>query len=314
LKTAVIAIGGNAILPKGSTGEAEDQRRKVRETCRVLVDLIADGYDIALTHGNGPQVGNLLLQQEAARGIPAMPLDVAVAATQAAIGYVLQQELRNELARRRIHRNVTALVTQVLVDARDPAFRKPTKPIGPYYTAAEARVVRRRKGWTLAKDPRGGWRRVVPSPRPLEIIERKTIRRLLFTGTSDEVVIVAGGGGIPVVRRRGRLVGVEAVVDKDLAAGVLATGIHEKLFIILTDVPHVSLDFGTVKARRIPRIDAKALQAHARAGQFPAGSMGPKIEAARRFLENGGERAIITDLRSLRRALAGEAGTTVTRG
>jgi len=292
-----------------------DQQRRVRATCRVLADLIADGYDIALTHGNGPQVGNALLRHEAGkRGAPPMPLDICVAETQAEIGYLLQQELRNELTRRGLKRNVTSLVTQVLVDARDPAFRNPSKPIGPYYTKTAAKELMRRKRWRMVYDDRGGWRRVVPSPRPLEIIETATIRRLLFTGTTDEVVIVGGGGGIPVIRRGGRLVGVEAVVDKDLAASVLATGIGEKLFLILTDVPHVSLDFGTPRAKRIARVTAGEMRRHWESGQFPPGSMGPKIEAALQFLESGGERVVITDLRSLRAALAGKAGTTVVRG
>jgi len=315
MKTAVIAIGGNAILPPGSGGSAEDQRRRVRATCRVLADLIAEGYDIALTHGNGPQVGNALLRHEAGRrSAPPMPLDVCVAETQAEIGYVLQQELRNELGRRGLKRNVTSLVTQVRVDPRDPAFRHPTKPIGPYYSKTAARELIRRKRWRMVYDERGGWRRVVPSPRPLEIIETATIRRLLFTGTSDEVVIVAGGGGIPVVRRGGRLVGVEAVVDKDLAAGVLAAGIGETLFVILTDVAHISLGFGTRGKRRLARVTAAELEQHWKAGQFPPGTMGPKVEAALRFLETGGERVVITDPRSLRAALAGKAGTTVVRG
>jgi carbamate kinase len=313
MKTAVIAIGGNAILPRGSDGGVTDQRRRVRATCRVLADLIEDGYDIALTHGNGPQVGNALLRQEAGKRLaPPMPLDVCVAETQAEIGYLLQRELRNELGRRGLRRNVTAIVTQVRVDARDPAFRNPTKPVGPYYSATAAKDLRRRKRWRMVYDERGGWRRVVPSPRPLEIVETPTIRRLLFTGTSDEVVIVAGGGGIPVVLRRGQLVGVEAVVDKDLAAGVLATGIGEKLFLILTDVPHVSLDFGTPRARRLGRVTAAELRRHWLAGQFPEGSMGPKVEAALLFLENGGERVVITNMASLRAALAGKAGTIAT--
>ena len=259
-------------------------------------------------------MGNLLLKHEAAkRKTPPMPLDVCVAETQAEIGYMLQQELRNELARRGIKRNVTSLVTQVLVDARDPAFLHPSKPIGPYYSKTAARELMRRRRWRMVFDERGGWRRVVPSPRPLEIVERATIRRLLFTGTSDEVVISAGGGGIPVVRRGKRLVGVEAVVDKDLAASVLATGIGEKLFIILTDVPHVYVDYGTPRQRKLVRLTATEAERFLRDGQFPPGTMGPKIDAAIQFVRGGGERVVITDLRSLRRALTGRAGTTIFR-
>lgn len=313
-KTAVVAIGGNAILSADDPGTAEAMRRRIRETVAHLADLVADGYDIALTHGNGPQVGNILLQNEESRErVPGMPLDVCGAESQAQIGYVLQQEFRNELARRGIRKNVTTLVTQVVVDEDDPAFKEPTKPIGPYYEREYEVLVKRARGWKMVYDPRGGHRRVVPSPRPKEIVEAETIRRLLFTGTSDEIVIVAGGGGVPVIRRGEELVGVEAVVDKDLASAVLAASIGETLLILLTDVPGVYRDFGTPEAAPIRSLnvgEAKALLAQ---GQFPEGTMGPKIEAAVAFLEGGGERAIVTDAAHLKDALRGEAGTTVTR-
>lgn len=312
-KTAVIAIGGNAILPADDPATAEAMRRRIRETVGHLADVIAEGYDIALSHGNGPQVGNILLQNEESRDrVPGMPLDVCGAESQAQIGYMLQQELRNELARRGLRRNVTTIVTQVVVDEDDPAFRDPTKPIGPYYDREYEVVVKRARGWKMVYDPRGGYRRVVPSPRPKEVVESETIRRLLFTGTSDEIVIVAGGGGVPVVRRGTDLVGVEAVVDKDLASAVLALSIGEKLLILLTDVPEVYRDFGTAGAAPLRSLTVAEARAMLAQGQFPEGTMGPKIEAAVAFLEGGGSRVIVTDAAHLTKAMRGEAGTTVT--
>lgn len=312
MKTAVVAIGGNAILLSNQRGSAEEQRSRLKETCVHLANMVQQDYDIALTHGNGPQVGNLLLQNEESRSeIPAMPLDVCVAESQAQIGYMLQQILKTELNSRGIEKNVTTIITQVLVDESDPAFGNPSKPIGAYYTAEQARELEVSKGWKMMYDRRGGYRRVVPSPRPLDIIEKATIRRLLFTGTSDEIVIVAGGGGIPVIRRGGKLIGVEAVIDKDLASAVLAAGIQERLFIMLTDVPQVFLNYGRPGQRPLEdatREDMKALMGE---GHFPPGSMGPKVEASIYFLEHGGESVIITNPESLDAALRGEAGTRI---
>jgi len=208
----VVAIGGNALLPPGG-GDAAAQRRRIEETSARLADLLKEGHDVVLTHGNGPQVGNILLQNEESRHIvPAMPLDVCGAESQAQIGYLLSQALRNEFAVRRIQRGVACVITQVLVSADDPAFANPTKPIGPYYAREDEIVVKKAKGWKMVYDQRGGWRRVVPSPRPVEVVEAEEIRRLVADG-DGRLVIAAGGGGIPVVRRDGKLVGVEAVIE-----------------------------------------------------------------------------------------------------
>src|SRR5437867_7692788 len=221
----VVAIGGNALQPAGESADPAAQRRRVEATASRLTDLVAEGHDVVLTHGNGPQVGNILLQNEESRHIvPAMPLDVCGAESQALIGYLLSQALWNEFTARGIDRGVACVITQVLVDANDPAFANPTKPIGPYYAREDEIIVKKAKGWKMVYDQRGGWRRVVPSPRPVVVVEAEEIRRLVADG-DGRLVIAAGGGGIPVVRRDGKLVGVEAVIDKDLAAAALARAI-----------------------------------------------------------------------------------------
>jgi carbamate kinase len=256
LKTAVIAIGGNAILRSGEKPTQENQMRNVAVTCKGLADLIQKGYDIVITHGNGPQVGDILLRNEIAKGeIPPMGMDVCDAESQGQIGYMLQQALSSEFVERGMDKVAVSLITQVVVPVDDPAFKNPTKPIGKYYTAAEAKQLQKEKGWTMVLDKkRGGYRRVVPSPDPIGIVESKPVKRLVFGGEHQaEVVIACGGGGIPVVRRGNRYVGVEAVVDKDLAAAMLATSINERLFVMATDVEHVFLDFGTINQRPFMR-------------------------------------------------------------
>ncbi|HKZ99690.1 MAG TPA: carbamate kinase [Thermoplasmata archaeon] len=311
MKRLIVAIGGNAIVPAGDPGDAAGMRRRLDATAERLVDLVAAGHELIVTHGNGPQVGNILLQNEEGRSrVPAMPLDVCVAESQAQIGYMLQQALANAFAARRIKRDVACVVTQVVVDPDDPAFANPTKPIGPYYTREDELIVKRAKGWKLALDPRGGYRRVVPSPRPIEIVEAALIAKL--AGAADgRVVIAAGGGGIPVVRKGDRLVGVEAVIDKDLASAVLARAIGAKVLVIATDVPHVVLGHGTREERPLGRLLVKEAKAHLAAGQFPPGSMGPKIQAAIDFLEAGGHRVVVTDLEHLVPAVDGKAGTQI---
>ena len=309
----VVAIGGNALLPPGERADATAQRRRIDATCVCLADLVAEGHDIVLTHGNGPQVGSILLQNEETRHlVPAMPLDVVGAESQAQIGYLLAQALRNEFAGRRIPRGVACLLTQVIVDRDDPAFANPTKPIGPYYTREDEIIVKRAKGWKMVFDQRGGWRRVVPSPRPVEIVEADEVRGLVANG-DGRVVIVAGGGGIPVVRKEGRLIGVEAVIDKDLAAAVLAHTLGWTHIVIATDVPQVAFDFGKPSQRFVDKLTVAEAKKHLAAGQFPAGNMGPKIEAAIEFLEHGGERVVISDLEHLVPAVAGKAGTRLVR-
>ena len=313
-KKLVVAIGGNAIQPPGDGGSAEAQRHRIEGTAAKLADLVQAGHDVVVTHGNGPQVGNILLQNEEARNlVPAMSLDVCGAESQAQIGYLLAQALRNEFAVRRIERGVVAVVTQTLVDANDPAFANPTKPIGPLYTRESDLIVKRAKGWKLVEDTaRGGWRRVVPSPQPLDIIEKDTILRLIDDGDGN-VVICAGGGGIPVVRRAGRLVGVEAVIDKDLAAAVLGRVLGWKVLVIATDVEKVALGFGSPTQRFLEHLTVEEAKKHLAQGEFPPGSMGPKIQAAIGFLESGGESVVVTDLEHLADAIEKKAGTRITK-
>ena len=309
----VVAIGGNALMPRDESADAASQRRRIEATAGRVTDLIRAGHEVVLTHGNGPQVGNILLQNEEARHIvSAMPLDVVGAQSQAQIGYLLAQALRNEFAAARIDRGVACVLTQVLVDSADPAFANPTKPIGPYYKREDEIVVKKAKGWKMVYDQRGGWRRVVPSPRPVEIVEAEEIRHLVVN-SKGRVVIAAGGGGIPVVRKGGRLVGVEAVIDKDLAAAVLAGAIGWKHLVIATDVPQVALDFGKPTQKFLDHLTVAEARKHLAAGQFPPGNMGPKVEAAVSFLERGGEQAVITDLERLVPAVDGKAGTRISR-
>ncbi len=313
-KKLVIAIGGNAILPAGDSGSADSQRHRVEETAAKLADLVQAGHDLVVTHGNGPQVGNILLQNEEARNmVPAMPLDICGAESQAQIGYLLAQALRNEFAVRRVQRGVAAVVTQTLVDANDPAFANPTKPIGPFYVREADLIVKRAKGWKLVEDKaRGGWRRVVPSPQPLDIVEKDTILKLIGNGEGN-VVICTGGGGIPVVRRNGRLIGVEAVIDKDLAAAVLARVLGWKELVIATDVEQVALGFGKPTQHFLEHLTVAEAKKHLAEGQFPPGSMGPKIQAAIEFLEGGGSAVVVTDLEHLVAAADGKAGTQITK-
>jgi carbamate kinase len=316
LKTAVIAIGGNAILRSGEKPTQENQMRNVAVTAKGMADLIEKGYDIVITHGNGPQVGDILLRNEIAKNeLPPMGMDVCDAESQGQIGYMLQQALSSEFVERGMNKVAVSLITQVVVSEDDPAFKNPTKPIGKYYSAHEAKELHKEKGWVMVLDKkRGGWRRVVPSPDPIGIVESKPVQRLVFGGEHQaEVVIACGGGGIPVICRGHRYVGVEAVVDKDLAAAMLARDIKEKLFVIATDVDHVFLDFGKVTQRPFMRSNLKEIKRLYEEGQFPPGSMGPKILAAIRFLEGGGDEVVICSTQKLVAALGEGAGTHIYR-
>ncbi len=313
METIVIALGGNAIR-----GTIEEQRAAVERSCAQIARIIAEGYRVVLTHGNGPQVGNLLIQQEAAAQlVPPMPLDVCGAMTQGQLGYLIQQKLQEELAELGLPRPVATVITQVLVDERDPAFQEPTKPIGPFYDEARAEELRR-QGYVIKKvaNSERGWRRVVPSPEPVEILEEAAIRALLEAG---QIVIACGGGGIPVVRIRrgggegegGHLEGVAAVIDKDLASALLAIRLGAEVLLELTDVEFVALNYGTPEQIDLHRLTVEEAKRYLREGHFPPGSMGPKVEAAIRFLEGGGRRAIITSLERGYSALLGEAGTEI---
>lgn len=316
MKTAVIAVGGNAILRSGEKPTQENQMRNVAITAKGLADLIQKGYDIVITHGNGPQVGDILLRNEIAKNeIPPMGMDVCDAESQGQIGYMLQQALSSEFLARGMNKVAVSLVTQVIVAEDDPAFKNPTKPIGKYFTAHEAKELQKEKGWTMVLDKkRGGYRRVVPSPDPIGIVEYKPVRRLVFGGEHQaEVVIACGGGGIPVIQKDNRYIGVEAVVDKDLAASMLAKSIKEKLFVIATDVDMVFIDFGHITQRPLPKATLSEIKALYEQGQFPPGSMGPKILAAIRFLEGGGEEVVICAIDKLVLALEKDAGTHIYR-
>jgi len=311
VKKLIVAVGGNAILPAGDPGDATGQLRRLAETSSKLADLVAAGYDLIVTHGNGPQVGNILLQNEESRQkVPAMPLDVCVAESQAQIGYLFQQALANEFAARRISKVVACVVTQVLVDPSDPAFGMPTKPIGPYYAREDELVLKRAKGWKMVYDPRGGYRRVVPSPRPVDVVEKDVLVRLVNQG-DGRVIIAVGGGGIPVIRKEGRLVGVEAVIDKDLASAVLARSIGASRLVMLTGEPFVFLDYRKPTQRPLPLLAAEEARRYLGEGQFPPGSMGPKIEAALEFLAGGGAEALITSIEGFTPALEGTMGTRI---
>lgn len=306
----LITLGGNAILPVRGTGTFEEQCAITRVSLEPIARLVEDGVEVVLSHGNGPIVGNILIRNEAVREqIPPMPLDVCGADSQGGIGYMMQQILQNELRRIGLERPVATLVTQIVVSERDPAFRRPTKPIGPFYNEEKARQLAREKGWTVVEDAGRGWRRVVPSPVPLEIVEIEAIRRLLKAGA---VVIAAGGGGIPVTRQwDGSLHGVEAVIDKDLASSLLARMLGFEVLVIITGVERVALHFGTPAQRDLDRATADELEAYLEEGHFPPGSMGPKIRAAIEFSRAGGKEVIITTPERIREALAGETGTHI---
>jgi len=303
----LIALGGNAILRKGEKGTAAEQLDNVRIACRHVARIVRRGHSVVLTHGNGPQVGDILLKDELARRtLPPMPLDVCGAESQGMLGYMIQQSLRNELAAAGLRMDVATILTETVVDPADPAFRKPTKPIGPFYTRAEAARLKA-KGWTLVNDSGRGYRRVVPSPHPLSMVQGNVIRELLDAGA---VVIAAGGGGVPVTAG-GESRGVEAVIDKDLGAAVLASLVGARILLILTDVDEVYIDYEKETQRPLERMVLKDCERLLRAGQFAAGSMGPKVESAIAFLRSGGRRAIITSLEKAEDALDGKAGTTI---
>jgi len=309
-KLIVIALGGNALLRRGQKGTFEEQYRNVKETVTKIADLIERGYKIVMTHGNGPQVGATLLRHEAAKSIvPALPLDACGAETQGFIGYMIQQALRNELKSRGIDKYVLTIITRVIVDKHDLAFQNPTKPIGPFYSKEEAAKVKEQKPELVIKEDAGrGYRRVVPSPDPKIIAERSAIRALVDAGF---VVVACGGGGIPIIEEDGLAVGVEAVIDKDLGAQRLATLIGANILVILTDVEGAYINYGTPKQELIREASSGKLKNYLREGQFKEGSMAPKVEAAIRFVESGGERAIIAALGSLTEALEAKTGTQV---
>lgn len=309
-KVAVVAIGGNSLIKDKDHKTVPDQYEAAKETCRHIVGLIEQGWDVAIGHGNGPQVGFILRRSELARHeLHEVPLDVCGADTQGAIGYMLQQNLQNEFKRRGMTKQATTVVTQVLVDRRDPAFQNPTKPIGSFMDEGEAARRRDAEGWHVVEDAGRGWRRVVASPLPQKVIEQDAVQKLLDAGF---VVITVGGGGIPVVENEnGDLEGVAAVIDKDFASSLLATSIKADLFLISTAVEKVYLNFGQREQEAIDRMTVAEARRYIEEGHFAKGSMLPKIQAIIQFLESGGKQAIITNPENIERALRGETGTLI---
>lgn len=310
MKKIVIALGGNAIKQRDQKGSAEEQIENLRKSCSHIVKIVKKGYPIVITHGNGPQVGNLLIQQEmGARTVPAQPLDVCDAMTQGQIGYMIQQALHNELKRIGLNRNVVTVITQVVVDREDPGFRNPSKPIGPFYSRVQKERYQQQWGHVFTRIKMKGeyYRRVVPCPEPLRILEAEVIKDLF---DSHVIVIASGGGGVPVILdEQEQLCGIEGVIDKDLAGEKLAESVGADLFMVLTDEDKVYLDYGKKDQKGIQTLHLEEAKRYLKQGQFPEGSMGPKVEACIRFIEYGGKQSIITCLDCADEALDGKEGT-----
>lgn len=307
---AVVALGGNALSPAGGTGTVGEMRAALRRTTELLATLVERGVELVISHGNGPQVGRILLQQEyAAEHVPPMPMDVCGAESQGQIGYLLVQALDSALRRRGVETRALCFITQVVVDGRDPAFRRPTKPVGPSYARPDAQRIAHETGHVFTIQPDKKWRRVVPSPKPVRFVEETPLLQVIEAG---HVVVAGGGGGVPVVEHKRELVGVEAVVDKDLTAARLATLVHADVLVILTGVDKVYADFGSPSQRPLDRLSLE--EATALLPTLDLGSMGPKIEACIDFVTDGGPRAVVTSLDKVVEAVFGVAGTEVTAG
>ncbi len=314
----LVALGGNALQRAGGNGSWAEARVQMRAAVGVLAEIASDDHELVISHGNGPQVGILLRQNElGAREVPSRPMDVLGAETQGQIGYLIQTELTPALRRVGVDRSVLTVISRTEVARNDPAFRNPSKPVGRYYTEEEARVLRKQNGWVMQFDgARGGWRRLVPSPKPVAWLEGPAVRRLLEAGLGSRwIPVVAGGGGIPVVRRPdGSFEGVEAVIDKDLGASLVALELGLDTLAVVTDVPGAAVSFGKHGERWLGEVTLEELERYHARGEFGPGSMSPKVEAGLQFLHGGGHRFVITDIPSLARAIAGEAGTRVRVG
>lgn len=313
-KIAVVAFGGNALLRANEVGTIEQQEKNTLDTCNKLISLLRNDYNLVITHGNGPQVGNILLRNEAGYAqykIPKMPLDICVADSQGGIGYMIDRQMRNAISKTNLRRNVVAIITETLVDINDQAFQNPTKPIGPYYLKEEADLLAKANNWVFKEDPRKrGWRKVVASPKPIDIMNKKVIKDLVKHG---HIVIAVGGGGIPVYWHDDTkyLEAIEAVVDKDLASAVLAREIKADRFYIITDVPKVFINFNKPNQKALDHLTVAEARKYLDAGEFPSGSMGPKILAAVEFVENSGNEAIITCEEDIEKE---NCGTRITKG
>ncbi len=308
MERVVIAVGGNALLRQGDVGTADEQFKRARETAESIY-WIFENYQVAMTHGNGPQVGAILLQNEQAKSlVPPMPLDVCGAESQGLIGYMLEQSFNNVLKSKKVEKDIVTVLTRVEVSEKDQAFKNPSKPIGPFYTRFQAQELIREKGWIMVEDSGRGWRRVVPSPEPLKIVEKDAILSLLERGF---IVISVGGGGIPVIRKDGTLRGVEGVIDKDLGAATLARDINARRLIILTAVDRVYLNYGKENQKPLDEVNLKEIEEYYKEGHFKPGSMGPKIQATMKFLKNGGRDVLITSPEALRDSLDRKNGTWI---
>jgi carbamate kinase len=309
MKSMLIAVGGNSLIRAGETGTVAEQWANARRTAAAIVQLIRAGYHLVVTHGNGPQVGAQLLRSERASDqVPAQTLDVCGAASQGEIGYFLAQSVRDELAARNLEMQVVGMVTQTIVRADDPAMQHPTKPIGPFYSQAQAEERQRVLGWHIIEDAGRGYRRVVPSPEPVGIVELEVIRSLMDQGV---LVVACGGGGIPVVQCGKELKGIEAVIDKDRASALLAAKLGVDIFAISTDIDFVYLDYNRPTQHALQCLTVSELETHYRAGHFPKGNMGPKVESAVRFLRAGGKQVVITSYEHLTDAVVGRTGTRI---
>lgn len=312
MTTTVVALGGNAIQRPGQAGTFDEQLQAIQDSCAAILRLVEMGYRTVVTHGNGPQVGNLLIQnEESSVVVPSMPLHACVAQTQGQLGYMLQQSLGEALAAAGLENQVVTLITQVEVNPDDPAFQQPAKPVGSFYTEQRARRLMRDRHYVMREDSGRGWRRVVPSPQPLRIVEGAAVRKLVDQGI---VVIAGGGGGVPVARNAaGCLYGVDAVIDKDLAAQQLGQDLDADLLIILTDVDQVMLNFGLPDQRPLRNVPVREMEVYQQEGHFRSGSMGPKVEAAVRFVRSNPEKrkAVIGSLRNAAQLLSGETGTWI---
>ncbi len=309
-KIALIAFGGNAILPDDQRGLQSEQIKNSQKAAGLMIHVVKKGFDLIIVHGNGPQVGNLLIQmEEAVTKIPPFSLDVCDAMTEGSMGYMLEMAIINELRRNSLDKEVATVVTQVVVDKDDPAFENPTKPIGPFYSKYRAQMLAREKKWQMIEDAGRGYRKVVPSPRPIDVVPKRVIHDLVHSG---KIVIASGGGGIPVIiNSRGLFQGVEAVIDKDYAASLIAREAKADLFIILTNVDQVCLNYGTAEEKAIPVMTVTQAEEYLSQGQFPMGSMGPKIKAAIEYIQNEGKEVLITSASQLKAALVNRSGTRI---
>ncbi len=309
-KIALIAFGGNAILPGTQRGLQSEQINNAKKAAQLMIYIVKRGYDLIVVHGNGPQVGNLLIQmEESITKVPPFSLEVCDAMTEGSMGFMLEKAIVNELRKNSVDKDVATLITQVVVDREDQAFKNPTKPIGPFYTKSRAQMLRREKKWAMIEDSGRGYRKVVPSPKPIDVIPKRIIRELVHSG---KIVIAVGGGGIPVIiNGRGFFEGVEAVIDKDYAASLVAREVKADLFIILTNVNRVCLNFGTPDEEPIGVMTVKQAEEHISQGQFPPGSMGPKIKAAIEYIQDGGKEVLITSANHLKASLINRSGTKI---